>query len=160
MNAIYALYDDGLAAQRAVDELRAAGVADDDITVITSAPMHDFEFSRIGRPAWPWHIAVAGGLAGLLAVTWLARTAALGWPIVTGNMPIMSWWTNLIVMFEWTMLGAMLATFAAFVRGAGLLRRAPALYDPEVTSGKILVGVEHPRGGTEPEIERALGLRS
>ena len=28
----------------------------------------------------------------------------------TGNMPIVAWWPNLIVMFELTMLGAILAT--------------------------------------------------
>ena len=158
MKPLYRLYDDGQAAQQAVDRLRAAGVADVDLTVITSAPMHEFEFSRIGRPAWHWHIAAAGGLAGFLAVTWLARTATSGWPIVTGNMPIMSWWTNLIVMFEWTMLGAILATVATFIKGAGLLRRDPGLYDPEVTNGKILVGVEHPALEVEDAIRRALDL--
>ena len=32
----------------------------------------------------------------------------------------------------------------------------PALYDPEVTDGKILVGVENPSAATLPALERAL----
>ena len=44
MRAVYALYDDGSAAQRAVNSLRAAGVGDAEITVITAQPMEEFEF--------------------------------------------------------------------------------------------------------------------
>ena len=46
MKTIYALYPDGQSAQEAVDGLRAAGVAERDITVISSYPMEDFEFGR------------------------------------------------------------------------------------------------------------------
>ena len=37
MKAVYALYPDGHSAQQAVNRLRAAGVADRDITVIVGA---------------------------------------------------------------------------------------------------------------------------
>ena len=65
----------------------------------------------------------------------------LAWPLQTGNMPIVAWWPNLIVIFELTMLGAILATVLTLFITAGLVRRPPPLYDPEVTDGKILVGV-------------------
>ena len=55
-------------------------------------------------------------------------------------MPIVAWWPNLIVIFEMTMLGAILATVITLIVTAGLGRRMPTLYDPEVTNGKILVG--------------------
>lgn len=156
MKALYALYDDGHAAQRAVNGLRAAGLADDEITVITAQPMEDFEFSHIGHASWIWYIASGGGLLGFLFATWLTRFTETDWPINTGNMPIVAWWPNLIVIFELTMLGAIIAAVITLIVTAGLGRRRPVLYDTEVTDGKILVGVEAPSADRARDVERAL----
>jgi ActD protein len=156
MTAVYGLYDDGYAAQRAVNGLRAAGIDDAEITVITAQPMEEFEFSHIGRDTWIWYIATAGALAGLLFATWLAWFTERDWPLNTGNMPIVAWWPNLIIMFELTMLGAIAATVITLLVSAGLVRRRPLLYDPEVTDGKILVGIETADADRAKQIERAL----
>jgi ActD protein len=158
MKPVYALYSDGHAAQRAVDALRKAGFADADITVITGEPMEDFEFSHIGSRNPQWYAACAGGLVGLLFGTWLTRFTELNWPINTGGMPIVAWWPNLIIMFELTMLGAIVANVGTLIIGAGLLRRRPVLHDPEVSNGKILVGVENPSEANRPALERALSV--
>jgi hypothetical protein len=154
MSAIYALYDDGDAAQRAVNGLRNAGVADSAITVISDQPMEAYEFGEMNRATRIWYIASIGGLIGLVFATWLTRMTELAWPLPTGNMPIVSWWPNLIVIFELTMLGAILATVATLLVTGELLRRRPALYDPRVNDGKILVGVESPTRADD--VERAL----
>jgi hypothetical protein len=39
---------------------------------------------------------------------------------------------------------------------AGLLRRRPPLYDPEVTNGMILVGIENPNEEKMAVLEKAL----
>lgn len=156
MKGVYALYADGESAQRAVNGLRAAGISDSDITVITAEPMEDYEFSHIGKENRLWSVACLGAAIGLLVSTWLTRFTELGWPISTGNMPIVAWWPNMIVMFELTMLGAILATVGTLLLTSGLLRRTPALYDREVSDGKILVGVENPPDKTIAKLERAL----
>jgi hypothetical protein len=156
MTAVYGLYTTGDAAQRAVNGLRAAGYADRDITVISAAPMEEYEFSHIDRETYLWYIASGGGLLGLLFSTWLARFTEVDWPITVGNMPIVAWYPNLIVMFELTMLGAILSTVITLIVSAGLGRRMPKLYDPEVTQGKILVGVAAPDGARMADVERAL----
>ena len=154
MSTLYALYDDGDAAQRAVNGLRKAGVADSAITVISDQPMEAYEFGEMNRTTWIWYIASGGGLVGLVFATWLTRMTELAWPLPTGNMPIVSWWPNLIVIFELTMLGAILATVATLLVTGELLRRRPALYDPRVSDGKILVGVEN--AARAEDVERAL----
>jgi len=154
MSAIYALYDDGDAAQRAVNGLRQAGVADSAITVISDQPMETYEFGEMNRATRIWYVASAGGIVGLAFATWLTRMTELAWPLPTGNMPIVSWWPNLIVMFELTMLGAILATVVTLLVTGELVRRKPALYDPQVSDGKILVGVDGPSRGDH--VERAL----
>ena len=61
MKAVYALYPDGASAQRAVDGLRAAGVADRDITILSSQPIEGYEFAEreLGIPIGPLVPAVA-----------------------------------------------------------------------------------------------------
>lgn len=156
MSGVYGLYADGEAAQRAVNALRSAGVDELNIEVMSSEPMEHFEFGQMNRGTRIWYIASGGGLIGLLFSAWLTRMTELAWPLPTGNMPIVAWWPNLIVIFELTMLGGILATVATLVVAGGLLRRRPALYDPEVGQGKILVGVENASGNVA-SIERALG---
>jgi len=154
MSALYALYPDGNRAQQAVNALRTAGVSDRDITVISAEPMEHFEFGEMDRSNTMWTIASMGGLAGLLFGTWLTQFTQRAWPLNTGNMPVVAWWPNLIVIFELTMFGAILSTVVTVVVTGGLLRRRPALYDPAVSDGKILVGVDSPRDTAA--IERAL----
>jgi len=156
VKAVYALYPDGDSAQRAVDGLRAAGIADRDITVLSSEPMEGFEFGQWDKRSWMWWIACAGGLVGMsiaFGLTWLTE---MSWPINVGGMPIWAGWPNLIIIFELTMLGAILATVTTLVVTAGLGRGGGKLYDPEVSDGLILVGVENPRDGTVSDLETAL----
>jgi len=156
MSAVYALYANGHDAQRAVNGLRAAGVEPGAITVITGEPIEDQPFFEENKATWIWYIASFGGLFGMIAATWLTRMTELSWPLQTGNMPIVAWWPNLIVIFEMTMLGAILATVLTLFVTAKLPGRLPKLYDPEVTNGKILVGVENPSAASLPALERAL----
>ena len=131
-SAVYGLYADGQSAQQAVNRLRAAGLPDRDITILSAQPMEDFEFGHIDKASWMWWIACAGGL------------------------PIYAWWPNLIIIFELTMLGAILATVTSLVVTAGLGRGRGKLYDPEVTDGSILVGVENPAADRVAELQKAL----
>ncbi len=155
MKAVYGLYPDGHAAQQAVNRLRAAGLADGQITILSAQPMEDFEFGHIDKKSWIWWIACAGGLLGMASgffLTWLTETS---WPINVGGLPTFAWWPNLIIIFELTMLGAIVATVVALVVTAGLGRRM-GLYDPEVTDGQILVGVENPPEATVADLQKAL----
>jgi hypothetical protein len=155
MNAIYGLYDNPEVAQRAVDGLRAAGVADADIQVMSSEPFEEFEFSHRDSGTWMHWMAGVGGLAGFTGAYLLTTITQQSWPLKTSGMPIVAPWPNLIVMFEMTMLGAILATVAALFVGARLPKRLPALYDPEVSNGYILVGVQEPDRDLTAALESA-----
>jgi hypothetical protein len=159
VKAVYALFTDPDSAQRAVDNLRAAGVADADITVISSEPFEEYEFSHRDRATWIYWIASASGAVGLLFGYWLTSMTARAWPLRTGGMPIVAMWPHLVVMFELTMLFAIVATVVSLLVSAKLPRRRPALYDPEVSNGRILVGLHAPRLPLET-VERALAWRA
>lgn len=156
MRAVYALYSEPDEVQRAVDNLRAAGVPEGKITVISSEPIEEYEFSDRDKATWLYWIAGGGGVLGLAAGVGVAVGTERAWPIVTGNMPIVAWWTNLVVMFELTMLGAILATVITLFVTARIPGREPKMYDPAVTDGRILVGVENPADTLVSAIETAL----
>jgi len=156
VKAVYALYTDGRSAQQAVNRVRAAGFADHQITVLSAQPMEDYEFGQVDKATWMWRIACVGGLVGMataFGLTWLTEAS---WPINVGGLPTFAWWPNLIIIFELTMLGAILATVMTLVVTARL-GRSSTLYDPEVSDGKILVGVENPPDSAVRELETALG---
>ncbi len=148
MNSVYGLYSDPRVAQQAVDNLRAEGLADADITVISSEPFEHFEFGhRDAKTSMPW-IAVGAAFAGMAATYYLLGASQMSWPLKTSGMPIVPLWTNLIIIFEMTMLSAILATVITLIVTAFVGQRGK-LYDAEVSDGYILVGVEDP-----PEPER------
>jgi hypothetical protein len=156
VKALYALYTDPDTVQRAVNGLRAAGVAEQDIIVMSSEPFEEYEFSHRDSATWLHWIAGVGGVMGLLAGYFLTSYTQQAWALQTSGMPIVSPWPNLIVIFEMTMLGAILATVVTLFITAKLPSRLPHLYDPEVTNGYILVGVQEPGADLTPKMTRAL----
>jgi len=141
MTAMYGLFDKPEAAQRAYTGLKRAGIAPRDITVISGEPFESFEFSHRDHSMILFRVALLGGLIGFASAVALVVGTQRAWPLVTGGMPIVAWYPNLVIIFEMTMLGAIVATVIALLVTAKLPRFGKSLYDPAVSDGKILVGV-------------------
>ena len=156
MRAIYALYQEPDSAQQAVEALRALGVDEQRIVVMSSEPFEEYEFSHRHKATWLHWIAGAGGAAGMLAGYLLTSATQRAWPLTTSGMPIVSTWPNTIIVFETTMLGAILATAIALLVTASLPARLTPLYDPAVTRGFILVGVDEPSHDLATQLDKAL----
>jgi hypothetical protein len=154
MKAIYGLFSKPEGAQRAVDSLRAAGYKDRDITVMSSEPLEEYEFGKMDSETWMTWIAAFGAFCGLSGAYLLTSLTQQAWPIVTGGMPIVSNWTNLIIIFEMTMLGAVFASVITLLVTAKLPGKRSEIYDPEISDGKILIGIANPRDSAA--VERAL----
>jgi hypothetical protein len=157
VKAVYALYPNGDAAQQAVDRLRGAGLTDREITILSNRPMEEYEFGHIDRKSWMWWIACGGALVGMAFATALSYITAYSWPMNVGGLPTWAWWPYLIIIFELTMLGAIIATVITLVVTAGFGRGRDRLYDPAVSDGLILVGVEDPPAGKVEDLQKALG---
>jgi Protein of unknown function (DUF3341) len=141
MTAMYGLFDRPDAAQRAYTGLKRAGISPSDIAVVSAEPFEAFEFSHRDHSMILFRLALVGGILGLISAVALVWGTQMAWPIVTGGMPIVAWYPNLVIIFEMTMLGAIVTTVISLLVAAKLPRFRKPLYDPAVSDGKILVGV-------------------
>jgi len=146
MTAIYGLFDKPDAAQRAYTTLKRAGISPRDIAVVSGEPFEAFEFSHRDHSMVLFRLALLGGVIGFVSAVALVVGTERAWPLVTGGMPIVAWYPNLVIIFEMTMLGAIVTTVVSLLVAAKLPRFSKSLYDPAVSDGKILVGVV---GGAE-----------
>lgn len=156
MRTVCAIYDDPETAQRGYEALARCGLSATDITVMSSEPLHEAACGRDEGGTWmPWLAVFAAAVGGACGF-WLTRTAQSSWPLQTGGMPIVTVPTNAIIIYELTMLGAIVGTFATFLVSAGLPSRRPRLYDPAVSEGKILVAVTNPGAISPDDLARRL----
>jgi hypothetical protein len=160
MKAIYALYPNPESAQRAVNSLRVAGpelgIAERDIVAFSSEPWDEYDLDgQAGRTVIPW-LAALGGLLGAAGGYWLAFFTQRAYAIPTGGMPIVTPWTDAIIAYETTLLGAVLFTLLALLPGVRLPGRRVGIYDPQIAEGKILIGVTDPPANAGLQIEERL----
>jgi ActD protein len=138
---IIALFDKTDDAAAAVGELRREGLPRSAVTIVSSEPVHiesdEDSKSRIG--AFTIIGGMLGWVAGLAMTVWTSERVGL----VTGGMPIRSFWAFGIIIFELTALGAILATLARLLFEARLARRSSAAaYAEEVADGRVALIVD------------------
>jgi len=77
----------------------------------------------LDRPSRMSLASVLGAIVnGLLATAFIYWTQH-NYKLVTGGMPLFSFWATGVITYEMTMLGAILATFFWFLRESGLGRK-------------------------------------
>jgi hypothetical protein len=160
MKALYALYAEPEAAQRAVESLRTASsklkIDLRQIVVISGEPHEGYDFADEHATGSPYRWAVLGAAAGGTGGYFLTTLSQKSYPILTGGMSLTPAWTNGIIVYEMIMLGAILTTFVVLLIGAGLPNFKGVIADPEIGKGKILVGVVDPPQSFQPELETCL----
>jgi hypothetical protein len=160
MTVLYGLYSDPETAQAAVDALNAATSElkfdPRQIVIVSGEPHEGYDFADSHLTSLPYRWAVFGGVIGALSGYLLTTLTQKDYPIVTGGMPITPPWTNGIIIYELTMLGAILMTLIVLLRGARLPNFKGVITDPEIWTGKILVGVVDPPGDSPSELEKCL----
>jgi Protein of unknown function (DUF3341) len=155
-DSIYGLFADPDAAERGMNALRAAGISPQKIVIMSAQPFDEYSFTQADhKTVMPW-LATLGGLVGGTCGFLLARYTQVAYPIITGGMPLVSPWPTAIVTYELTMFGAVITTVVTLLITARLGRRRPAPYDPEISNGKILIGVLDPLDAARADLEQRL----
>ncbi|MDO8532982.1 MAG: DUF3341 domain-containing protein [Dehalococcoidia bacterium] len=140
--AALGLYKDALAAATAVDNLKQNRFTDGEIDILSGTPYPEGAFGEhhIGHKlfVFPFIGAACGFSVGLL----LTLGTQLSYPMVTGGKPILSVPPMAIIMYEGTMLGAILFTILGILFESRLPRVRRSVYDGRITEGYVGVRVE------------------
>lgn len=158
MKAIYTLCPDPDAAQRLVDALRVAsldlGFKSEHVVVVSGEPYEGYEFSDEHAKSPMFPLALAGAVVGGTCGYFLTTLTQHAYPLPTGGMPISAPWTNGIIVYELTMLGAIVTSLVFLLASTRLPNFGAHLTDPDIWTGKILVGVTDPPESSAAGIER------
>jgi hypothetical protein len=86
-------------------------------------------------------VVVLGAIAFCLSIIGFVYYTQHDYPLVTGGMPIFSFWSTGVVFYEITMLGAILTTSGCFLWESGLFRRDRRVPVPDIVPGMICLRV-------------------
>ena len=115
----------------AILQLKKQGLGPDDLAIFSEEPV-ELKKGVLDRPSHMSKAAVAGAVFMGTTATAFIYFAQHNYPIVTGGMPLFSFWATGIITYEMTMLGAIFATFFWFLWESGLIRRREAAPVPVI----------------------------
>ena len=146
---VLGVYADAESAAEGARRLRSAGFTNEDYDVLTGNPYPEGAFGEHVKKNRLFVFPIAGGLTGFaVALLFTAGTQA-AFPLVTGGKPILAIPAMLIIMYEFSLLFAMIFTVMGVIFESRLPRFSGAgpVYDPRITLGYIglLATVEEDR---------------
>ena len=129
------------AAADALDALREAGYGKSEYEILTDTPYPEGTFGE-EEPVhklyrWPLMGAACGFIIGLI----LTSGTQIAFPLVTGGKPIFSIPPMTIIIYEGTMLGAIIFAVIGILIESRLPRLFMGAYDKRITEGYIGVSV-------------------
>jgi len=138
---LLAVFSDLEPAADAIEQLRALGVHDDCMNVISGIPVTE---AMLGRPH-QWtnvpRLAAGGSIVGFLGAAFLVFVSPYLYPvpIQVGTQAFVPGPPAVVVLFELTMLGMLLSTFLGVFLDSYFPNYRPMEYVKEVSDGKIAV---------------------
>jgi len=139
--SLLAVFPDLGPAADAIDRLRALGLSDDQMNVISGVPVSE---SMLGRPN-QWTnvpgIALGGAILGFCAGFFLTFVSPYlyPYPIQVNTHAFVPGPPTIVLLFEITMLGMLLSTFLGVFLDSFFPNYRPMEYVREVSDGKIAV---------------------
>jgi hypothetical protein len=153
--SLLAVFSDLDPAADAIEQLRALGVGDECMNVISGIPVTE---AMLGRPS-QWtnvpRLALGGSILGFLAGAFLAFVSPNMYQIKVGGQGFVPGPPSVVILFELTMLGMLLSTFLGVFLDSTFPNYRPLQYVTEVSDGKIAILIEYPQAD-EAKITDAL----
>tara|TARA_B100001123_G_scaffold111329_1_gene129499 strand:- start:29473 stop:30009 length:537 start_codon:yes stop_codon:yes gene_type:complete len=139
--SIIGVYTDENTAADALDALNSAGYETNEYEILTGTPYPEGTFGE-HEPKhtlyrWPLIGAACGFIVGLM----LTAGTQIAYPLVTGGKPVLGIPPMAIIMYEGTMLGAILFTIIGILFESRLPRLFMGAYDTRITEGYIGITV-------------------
>jgi len=134
---VLGLYPDLDSAVAATDALREAGFERSEIEVLSNAPFPEGTFGEESGIHRLFIFPLIGACCGFAAGLLITGGTQLAYPLLTGGKPLFSIPPMVIIMYEGTMLGALIFTVLGVLFESRLPWIGKALYDPRITAGYI-----------------------
>ncbi len=128
----------------ALDRLRALGIPEENISVLSHIPLSERVLGRPHRFSWLPVVALVSAALGLLIGLFFTGITPHLYIIRVGGQPIVPFPPTLLLLYEFIMLTLILGTFTAFMVLSRFPDRRPEPYDVELNTGRIAVVVEAP----------------
>ncbi|MGD2039333.1 MAG: DUF3341 domain-containing protein, partial [Anaerolineae bacterium] len=135
--SVLGLFHEATSTADTIDRLRDLGVAEEAITVMSGVPYTPEILGR--RPLYErlLPIALMGAIGGFLAALFLTVVTPILYPISVGGQPLIPGPPSIIIVFEFTMLGTLLATFGGLLAEIAFPAVGRGDYDQRITEGHI-----------------------
>ncbi len=143
---LLALFEDIDPAANAIEKLHEMGITDDQINVISGVPVLE---RMLGRPLQSTNVsrlALGGAVGGFLFGAFLNFGTPDLYTVYVGGQSVFPFPPGMIILFEMTMLFALLSTFLGVFLESYFPNYRPLEYVPEISDGKIGVFFKYPQG--------------
>jgi hypothetical protein len=131
-------------AAEAIDRLRKLGVRDKEISVVSGVPYNSKILDRHPPRTIVPYFSLAGAGGGFATAIGLNVISTWQYPLTVGGMPLIPIPTTIVIIFELTMLGMLLATFfGVFIE---MISPSSTLkgYHPRISDGYIGILYRNP----------------
>lgn len=140
-------------AADAIEKLHEMGITDENINVISGVPV---AHKILGRPHPSTNVsrlALGGAIAGFFFGAFLNYGTPYLYTVPVGGQYITPIPPGMIIIFEMTMLFALLSTFLGVFLDSYFPNYRPMEYVPEISDGKIGIFFRHPSGEHEKFVD-------
>ena len=139
--SVLGLFTNEDTAADAMDALKAAGFGQGEYEVLTGTPYPEGTFGEAEPAHKLFRFPLIGAACGFIVGIVLTAGTQLAYPLVTGGKPILSIPPMAIILYEGTLLGAILFTVFGILFESRLPRLLMGAYDTRITEGYIGVAV-------------------
>ena len=139
--SVLGLFTDEDTAADAMDAVAAAGFSQGEFEVLTGTPYPEGTFGEEEPVHKLYRFPLVGAACGFVVGLLLTAGTQLAFPVITGGKPLLSIPPMAIIMYEGTMLGAILFTVFGIMFESRLPRLFMGAYDTRITEGYIGIAV-------------------
>lgn len=139
--SVLGLFQEPDRAADAMDGLKNAGFELGTFDVLTGTPYPEGAFGEYVPQHRLFRFPAFGAIIGFtLALVFTAATQ-LAYPVISGGKPVLALFAMLVILYELTMLSAVVATVVGIIFESRLPNLNPGAYDTRITEGWIGVVV-------------------
>ena len=139
--SVIGLFTEEDKAADAMDALREASFEENEVEVLSGTPYPEGTFGETEPVHKLYRFPLFGAACGFIVALLLTAGTQVAYPLIAGGKPIFSIPPMAIIMYEGTMLGAILFTVVGIVFESRLPRLFMGAYDTRITEGYLGVTV-------------------